>query len=166
MKIRLLVEWNDRIAFFFLFFSSSFRLDATLRILCEKPRLPLTMYLRLHVYKRDRERERERGTESSRERSFLLFSFFLLFLFFRNGQLYIADQILCIYNIYLNSYDSTHLLIILINYLLIQEDYQLNLLLYEQLVLLIILMRPCHRYVIMDTAVFQSCRRPLTSTWW
>ncbi len=33
-------------------------------------------------------------------------SFFCYFIF-RNGQLHIADQIICINNIYLNSYDST-----------------------------------------------------------
>jgi hypothetical protein len=53
----------------------------------------------MYIYK---ERERER----SRERSFFLIFFFII-LFFRNGQLHIADQIICINDIYLNSYDST-----------------------------------------------------------
>jgi hypothetical protein len=83
MKIRLLVEWNDRIAFFFLF-SSSFPAVATSRILYEKAEIAsydVSTLTYLYIY----------GS---------------IFYSFRNGQLHIADQIVCINDIYFDSYDS------------------------------------------------------------
>lgn len=50
--------------------------------------------------KGERERKKQR-------KIFLLGNFFFIILFLRNGQLHIADQIICINDIYLNSYDST-----------------------------------------------------------